>query len=162
MTKTRRAVCFGLRYPAPYPINSLFLALAIGLILSSACTLQSQRRGIPPEVDAVITSVSDDIAAERFEKVYNESSDLWKKDSSLEQSTSLLKSVSQKLGKVKNRTVHSATEQENSGGPLKGRVFIVNYQTNFEKGEGMESFTLVQRDGQWLLARYRVNSTELK
>ena len=42
--------------------------------------------------------------------------------------------------------LQSATEQQNSGGPLKGRAFIVTYQTKFQNGEGMETFTLVERD----------------
>ena len=55
-----------------------------------------------------------------------------------------------------------STEQQNSGGPLKGRAYIVAYRTKFQNGEGMETFTLVEREGHWLLARYFVNSTALK
>ena len=67
-----------------------------------------------------------------------------------------------KLGKVENRALHSATEQQNSGGALKGHVYILRYETRFERGEGMETFTLVELDGRWLLARYFVNSTALQ
>jgi hypothetical protein len=63
---------------------------------------------------------------------------------------------------VENRTLQSATEQQNSGGPLKGRAFIVAYRTKFQNAEGMETLTLVERDGRWKLARYFVNSTALK
>jgi len=127
-----------------------------------ACGIENNRRGIPPEVDSVIETVTDDIAAERYEKIYSEASDLWRQDSSLEQSTATFKTLNTKLGQVQNRALHSATEQHNSGGPLKGDVFIVTYQTKFERGEGMETFTLVKRDGRWQLARYFVNSTALK
>ena len=51
--------------------------------------------------------------------------------------------------------------EENSGGALKGNVYILRYQTRFERGEGMETFTLVEQNGRWLLARYLVNSTAL-
>jgi len=138
---------------------STLLLLAICL---SGCGPRTERRQIPPEVDTTIASVSADIAAERYEKVYKEASELWRQDSSLEQSTSLLKTLKVKLGNVKHRTVHSAVEQENSGGDLKGRVFIVTYRTTFERGEGMESFTLVERNREWLLARYRISSTQLQ
>jgi hypothetical protein len=74
----------------------------------------------------------------------------------------VFKTLQTKLGKIENRNLHSATEQHKSGGPLKGRAFIVSYQTRFEKGAGMETFTLVERDHQWRLARYFVNSTDLK
>ena len=89
-------------------------------------------------------------------------SELWKHDATPQQSDETLKLLHTKLGKVESRTVNSATEQQNSGGPLKGRAFIVTYQTKFELGEAMETFTLVEADGRWKLARYLVNSTALK
>ena len=30
----------------------------------------------------------------------------------------------------------------------------LSYQTRFERGEGMETFTLIEENGRWLLARY--------
>jgi hypothetical protein len=45
---------------------------------------------------------------------------------------------------------------------LKGHVFILSYETHFERGDGMETFTLIEENGRWLLARYFVNSTALK
>jgi hypothetical protein len=130
-------------------------------IISLACASE-ERRTIPPEVESAISSISDDIAAERYEKIYNEGSELWRQDATLEESVAAFKTLREKLGSVENRTLQSATEQENSGGPLKGRVYIVTYRTKFQNGEGMETFTLVQRDLHWLLARYLVNSTALK
>jgi uncharacterized protein DUF4019 len=148
----------------PFPqVRNVPLFFAVLLALSAlACGLNPERRGIPAEVEAAINTVSEDIATERYEKIYNEASELWRQDASLEQSISAFKMLKTKLGKVKNRTVHSATEQHNSGGPLKGDAFIITYQTEFEKGPGMETFTLAKRDNRWLLARYFVNSTALK
>lgn len=150
--------------PVPVRVRRSFQLAWILLALFSgiACSPRSERRGIPPEIEAVIGTVSDDIAAERYEKIYHDAADLWKQQLTLEESTAAFKTLSTKLGKVQNRTLNSATEQHNSGGPLKGNVFIVTYQTKFEKGEGMETFTFVERDGQWQLARYFVNSTALK
>ena len=138
------------------------LLLTLTLSSVSACGLKSESRGIPAEVDALITSVTADIAAERYEKIYNEAADLWKQELDRDETVAVFKTLKAKLGKMDNRTLHSATEQHNSGGPLKGNVFILSYQTRFEKGEGMETFTVVQRDNQWQLARYFVNSTALK
>ncbi|HKR59111.1 MAG TPA: DUF4019 domain-containing protein [Pyrinomonadaceae bacterium] len=140
----------------------LLLALGISLAVLAACGLKPESRGVPMEVEAAIASVSDDIAAERYEKIYNEADDLWKQELDLDKTVSVFKTLRTKLGKMVNRELHSAKEQENSGGPLQGRVFIVSYRTRFEKGEGMETFTLVERDHQWRLARYFVNSTALK
>lgn len=149
---------------APNCLEPAIRLMLIAMLLAavSGCSLKSERRGLPAEIEAVIGTVTDDIAAERYEKIYNEAADLWKQESSLEETIAGFKTLQAKLGKIDNRTLHSAAEQNNSGGPLKGRAFIVTYQTKFEKGEGMETFTLVQRDNQWQLARYFVNSTALK
>ena len=140
----------------------LLLWLTLSLTLLAACGLKSESRGVPAEVEAAIAAVSDDIAAERYQKVYNEADDLWRQELDLDKTVSVFKTLRAKLGKLVNRELHSAKEQENSGGPLKGRAFMVSYQSRFEKGEGMETFTLVERDHQWRLARYFVNSTALK
>jgi hypothetical protein len=136
--------------------------LLAALLLGAGCGLRSESSGVPAEVEAVIASVTDDIAAERYEKIYNDAADLWKNELDLEKTVSVFKTLQAKLGKIENRTLHAATEQDNSGGPMKGKAFIVTYQTRFEKGDGMETFTLVERDHQWRLARYFVNSTALK
>ena len=141
----------------------LMTLVCLGLaVLNFGCGLKSERRELPADVQSAIATIGDDLAAERYEKIYNESDELWKQDSTLEQSVADLKTIRARLGKAKSRNLHAATEQHNSGGALKGRAYIVTYQTNFETGEGMEIFTLVERNDQWLLARYRVNSTALK
>lgn len=147
------------------PILSFNLRLILVLmstLLGVSCGLSAERRVIPPEVESTIASVTDDIAAERYEKVYSEASDLWRQDANLEQSVATFKTLRTKLGAVENRVLQSAKEQENSSGPLQGRAFIISYRTKFQHGEGMEAFTLLQRNGRWLLARYFVNSTALQ
>lgn len=136
--------------------------ILIPLILFASCGTQTRGGQLPTDVAETISSISDDIAAERYAKIYEEASDLWRQDATLDQSTTVLKTIKAKLGNVKNRVVHAVTEQQNSGGPLKGRAYIVTYQTNFEKGDGMETFTLVEQDHEWRLARYLVNSTALQ
>ena len=140
------------------PLLVIFLSIPI----VSACREPAERSRVPSEVQEVVTNLGDLIAQERYEQIYNESSELWKKDVSLEQSNEVFKTLRTKLGKVENRTLHSANEQENSGGVLKGHVFILSYQTRFERGEGMETFTLIEQNGRWQLARYLVNSTDLR
>jgi hypothetical protein len=128
----------------------------------SACQQQTDRARVPIEVQEVIANVGENIAQERYEEIYNESSELWKKDVSLEQSNDVFKTLRTKLGKIQSRSLNSATEQHNSGGPLKGHVFILSYETRFERGDGMETFTLIEENRRWALARYFVNSTALK
>ena len=143
-----------------YPLFLLIVFLSA--ISVAACRQDAGRARVPSEVQEVVTTVGDDIAHERYEKIYNESSELWRRDVTLEQSTEVFKTLRTKLGKVESRSLNSATEQQNSGGLLKGHVFILSYETRFERGDGMENFTLIEENGRWELARYFVNSTALK
>ena len=130
--------------------------------LASACAQRAEYNRVPTEIQNVVTTIGDQINQEQYEQIYNESSELWKQDVTIERSTQTFKTLRARLGKVESRTLHSATEQQNSGGALKGHVYILTYQTRFERGEGMETFTLIEQNGRWLLARYFVNSTALK
>jgi hypothetical protein len=142
-------------------VRPLSVVLFVSL-LGFACASNRGSQSIPIEVESTISSISEEITAERYDKIYNEASELWRQDATLEESTATFKTLRTKLGPVENRMLQSVTEQQNSGGPLKGRAYIVTYRTKFQNAEGMETFTLVERDGQWLLARYFVNSTGLK
>ena len=141
---------------------SILPIICLAIFAVFGCGANTERGRVPSEVQEVVAQVGDQIAQERYEQIYNESSDLWKKDASLEQSNQVFKTLREKLGKVETRALHEATEQQNSGGPLQGHVFILRYQTRFERGAGMETFTLIEQNGRWLLARYLVNSTALK
>jgi hypothetical protein len=141
---------------------SSVLLVIFSISIISACRETPERGRVPSEVQEVVTSIGDLMAQEHYEQIYNDSSDLWKKDVTLEQSNEVFKQLRTKLGKVENRMLHSANEQENSGGRLKGHVFILSYETRFERGRAMETFTLIEQNGRWQLARYLVNSTALK
>jgi hypothetical protein len=141
---------------------SIFIIVFLSSLTVSACRQDADRGRVPGEVSEVIATVGENISQERYEEIYDQSSDLWKKDVTRERSNEVFKTLRAKLGKVESRTLHSATEQQNSGGVLKGHVYILTYQTRFEHGEAMETFTLIEDNGRWLLARYLVNSTALK
>ena len=143
-----------------YPL--IFIIVLLSALSVAACRPDTSGNRVPIEVQEVIKAVGDDIAQERYEKIYSESSELWKRDVTLEQSNEVFKALRSKLGKINSRSLHSATEQQNSGGPLKGHVFLLSYETSFERGDGMENFTLIEENGNWRLARYFVNSTALK
>lgn len=153
MTRKRKA------FPAPR-LSIIPIAVFLTLI-GSACGDVARSR-VPSEVQEVVTQIGDQISQENYDQIYRESSERWKQDVTLEQSNETFKTMHTKLGKVESRSLHSASEQENSGGPLKGHVFILAYQTRFERGQGMETFTLIEENGQWRMARYLVNSTALK
>ena len=141
------------------------LRLALGIVIvalvSASCALKAGRQSVPPEVEAVVATVSEDIAAERYEKIYNEADEEWRRDSTPEQTNVVFTTLKEKLGQSKSRQLHTASEADSSNGRLAGHSFVLTYETTFERGEGMETFTLVERNGHWLLAKYLVNSTGL-
>jgi Protein of unknown function (DUF4019)/Protein of unknown function (DUF3887) len=127
-----------------------------------ACRPDTDRARVPRAVNDVVERIGEQIAQEQYDEIYDESSERWKKDVTLEQSNEVFKTLRTKLGKIESRSLTYAAEQENSGGALKGHVFILSYRTRFERGEAGETFTLVEENGHWLMARYFVNSTALK
>ena len=133
------------------------------LIFAVACNSNAQRqRGIPPEAQATIDTITGDIDAGRYEKIYREAADEWRQTTTLEQSNESFSTLKTRLGNIKGRTYQTAREEQSSSGQLPGHSLVVRYYTTFERGEGTETFTLVERDGRWLLARYFVNSDTLK
>ena len=137
---------------------SLLFSLAL---LLSACGSGERQIGIPPEAQSTIDAVTADITAERDEKVYQEAAEEWRKASTLDETKEFFQALRARLGNVKSRTFHMARGEENVGGERAGRALTIQYQTAFERSEGMETFTLVERDGRYLLARYFVNSVAL-
>src|SRR5688500_19490873 len=114
--------------------------------MACACGIANQGKRVPAEVEDVVTSIGSNIDQERYDQIYSDSADLWKRDATLDQSNEVFKTLRSKLGKVENRSLHSANEQQNSGGPLKGHVFILSYEMRFERGMVMETFTLVEEN----------------
>ena len=140
------------------------LALLLVAAFALACNYSTVRTqsGMPPEAQAFVDAFSKDIAENRYEKIHNDAADEWRQTSSVEQTQEFFKTIKEKLGGVKVRTLQTIRDQQNTGGDLPGHSLVVIYQTAFERAEGMETFTLVERSGRWLLARYVVNSNALK
>jgi hypothetical protein len=130
----------------------------------------TRRNGMPTGAQAVLDAAIEDIDAGRYEKLYNESSDEWRKASTLEQSQATFKTLRDKLGNVRNRELQTAREEQTSTGPVSGHSLVVVYQTTFDQNrgtpplpvKGMETITLLEHGGSWYLARYFVTSNELK
>ena len=135
------------------------LALVSG---SAACNTGMRRSGVPANAQAVIDTSLEDIDAGRYDKLYHEAADEWRIAATLDESKATLKTLRDKLGKVRTRTLQTAREEQTSTGPIPGHSLVVAYQTSFEHGDGMETLTLMERGGQWYLARYFVSSNALK
>ena len=140
----------------------LALSMAVVFVVTSGCALKASRQGVPAEVESVVATVGEDAEEGRYEKIYNEADEQWRQDSTLEKTTAVFSTVKNKLGKVKNRQLHTAAEENRSNGRLPGHSFVLTYDTKFERGDGMETFTLIERNGHWFLAKYFVNSMALQ
>jgi hypothetical protein len=55
-----------------------------------------------------------------------------------------------------------AREEQTSTAPVAGHSVSVMYQTTFDRSEGMETFTLIEHNGRWALAKYYASSSSLK
>lgn len=136
------------------------IALAALLALSSCEGIR--RHSMPLAAQSVLDTAMEDIDAGRFEKIYDEAADEWRAAATIDQSKSTLQTIRERLGKVKTRSLQTAREEQTSTGTLAGHSIVAVYQTSFERGEGMETFTLLEHGGRWYLARYFVSSNELK
>ena len=136
--------------------------LSLPVLLCLSCALKPSGNSIPREVEALVNSFGDDLTAGRYEKIYQEAADEWRQDATLEQSNKVFETLKAKLGKPMERALHSASETNGTNGALSGHSFVLMYETRFERGNGMETFTIIERKGHWLVARYFVNSLALE
>jgi hypothetical protein len=142
--------------------NVWFWGIAVLVVISSACSQSTRRSGMPAGAQSVLDTSIEDIDAGRYEKLYHEAADEWRNDATLDESKATFQRLRDKLGKVRTRNLQSAREEQTSTAPVAGHSVVVLYQTSFERGDGMEAFTLLERGGGWSLARYYVTSSALK
>jgi len=139
-----------------------FWAIPFYLSLTFACSEGIRRNGIPAGAQTVLDAAIEDIDAGRYDKLYHEAADEWRNDATLDESKATFHRLREKLGNLRTRDLQSAREEQTGTAPIPGHSLVVIYQTSFEHGDAMETFTLVERKGQWYLARYFVSSSALK
>lgn len=138
-------------------------ALALFLMIGCAgCNASMRRSGIPAGAQAALQTSIDDIDSGRYDKLYQEASDEWRNQSSSEESKATLQKMRDKLGTARTRTQQTAREEQTSTAPVAGHSVSVIYQTTFDRGEGIETFTLIEHGGRWALAKYYVSSSGLR
>lgn len=136
--------------------------ISILVLFSVACSQSLRRSGVPAAAQAVLSTSLEDIDAGRFEKLYQEAAGEWRNAATLDESKATFAKLHEKLGSVRTRSLQSAREEQTSTAPIKGHSVVVVYQTSFERGEGMETVTMLEHGGQWYLARYFVSSSALR
>lgn len=141
--------------------NIGLFVIPVLVVISAACSQTVRRSGVPAGAQAALDTSLEDIDAGRYEKLYHEAANEWRNESTLDESKATFQKLRDKLGKVRTRSLQSAREEQTSTAPIKGHSVVIVYQTTFERGEGMETVTLLERGGQWYLARYFVSSSQL-
>lgn len=146
------------------PAREAACALLFIAAFALACNYSTFRTqaGMPPEAQALVDSFSKDVAAENYQKIYADAAAEWRQTTTPEQTEGIFTTLKEKLGGFKSRTVQTVRDQQNTGGQIPGHSLVVVYESAFERAAAMETFTLVERDGRWLLAGYFVNSNALK
>jgi hypothetical protein len=132
------------------------------LSVITGCHREPRRSGIPSDAQTVIDTAIQDIDAGRYEDLYNQAGDEWRRDSTLDESKATLQRLHDKLGRAQVRNLDTAREERTGTAPVPGHSLVAVYQTQFERGDAMETFTLIERGGKWYLAKYFVTSTALK
>lgn len=133
-------------------------SITCALVLSLACSQGTRRSGVPAGAQAALDRALEDIDAGRYEKLYHEAADEWRNESTLDESKAIFQRLRDKLGQVRTRSLQTAREEQTS----KGHSVVISYQTTFDRGEGMETVTLLEHGGQWYLGRYFVSSSALR
>jgi hypothetical protein len=143
-------------------------AIALGALLclflasAAACGVGQKRSGLPAGAQATIDAVTSDLARGDYEKIYADAAEEWRRTAGADESRANLERARNALGSVLSRSQLSAQERAASGEAQEGRTLIVSYNAKFERADAIETFTLVERQGRWLLARYAVNSNALR
>lgn len=140
-------------------VSIFVVCLWSSAVLSSGCAIDQRRNGLPAGAQSAIDDVTEEISAGNFNQVYAGASDEWRATVSAEENEKILARVRDRLGRVQSRIPIRATEEAQGAA---GHALQLSYNTKFERADAVESFTLVEREGRWLLARYAVNSDALK
>ncbi|HZG54440.1 MAG TPA: DUF4019 domain-containing protein [Pyrinomonadaceae bacterium] len=146
------------RFVAPGAL--LFLSLVFA---AAGCGVGHKQSGLPAGAQAAIDGMTADLSRGDYDKIYAEAADEWRQTARAEESRANLERLRNALGGVLGRAQLSAQERA-AGGDAQpaGRTLVVGYNTKFERADAIETFTLVERQGRWQLARYAVNSNALR
>ncbi len=147
---------------------SLFLLLAIFNALAFGCKIDERQSGVPQKAQETINRFTEDFNSARYDKIYEEAAPEWRGRVTPEQSNQTFLTLKERLGAIRpeERTFISGRQQQNPGAGLPANSLVVRYNTKFRRpdgadSDGMETFTLIERDGGYQLAGYSVSSNLL-
>jgi hypothetical protein len=125
--------------------------LVVGLLaLSSACSL-TKGKAI---AEAAVVKFPDQFNAGKYQEIYAQADEGFKKSASEDDFVPLLEAVQRKLGTVKE--THSSSWGVNT--TTAGTMATLSYDVDFSEGKGSEQFIFHISGDKALLYHYNVNS----
>src|ERR1044072_3522765 len=104
----------------------VFIVCALAFLsLSIACGQRTRHAGISSDAQTVLDTAIQDIDAGRYEKLYNEAADEWRKDATLEDSKATLQRLRDKLGQARVHNLDTAREERTDTAPIPGHSLVV-------------------------------------
>jgi hypothetical protein len=143
-------------------LNLELRLLLAAALLAAGCAVAERRAELPAAALAAVDALADDIAAGRDDKVYAEAADEWRRAATPDESRARLARVRNAFGRVLSRALVSGRDEQTTSGALPGHSITATFNTRFERADAIETYTLVERDGRWQLARYTVHSDALR
>lgn len=133
------------------------IVLAGAHLWISGCSCAASMQASREQAASAIADFHGRYNGESFDQIVDEAADEFKKSAPRENLVKFLRGVHRRLGKVKNSKetgwrVHWQTN---------GTFVITSHAAEFEQGTGVETFTIVIRDGKAQLVGYNVNSDKL-
>jgi hypothetical protein len=130
---------------------NISIILSVLLCFGLACTTFTQGKEAGERAAAKFHERLD---AEKYDEIYADLADEFKKVSTEEEAKQLFEAVHKKLGKVKNAQPVAV----NSSTTTQGSFVVLDFETEFELDKGQETFTLVMNGDEAKIAGYHVNS----
>src|SRR5256885_13140694 len=127
----------------------VYLFVIFLVVTCFACNASVRRSGIPAGAQTALDIAIEDIDAGRYDKLYQEASDEWRAQSSVEESKATFQKLRDRLGNARTRTQATAREEQTSTGPVARHSVTGNFQNTFEPGEGVGNLTPDDPRGSW-------------
>lgn len=130
------------------------LLVAVACVVLSACSGGEAREDVETKAVPRFHAQYD---RGDFDAIYNGATDEFRNAMPKAEYDKFMRAVRQKLGRVKTSARDAWNVQVGTGGT---RV-LVTYNTQFERGNGVETFTFLSTKGDLKLVGYHVNSNAL-
>ena len=95
--------------------------------------------------------------SKKFDRVYALTDQIYQEASTKEFNERFLKTIYKRLGKVEKKTRTGWQANTN----MQGSFLVLVYDTKFEKGQGVETFTMKLEDDKVTMAAYNIDSPAL-